>query len=435
MLRYIEDNKGFQTDLIKESSKPLKIGLIDADLLDHGTKHPNLALLKMSGFCKSIQLENGERHNVRLICNYSELKPDVFTNNLDYDVIAISRVFKFTHLPNVIQRLVDEHLAYYGGTGFFEINGPSLPDEIEHHMPDYHLYDEYIEIQTGGDENKKKKDWDDYLNYSIGFTTRGCIRHCGFCVNRLLNKVVAWSPVSEFLDPERPNIYLWDDNIMAAPPAVFKSVMDSLKATNKPFQFRQGMDIRLMTEAKAELLSNVKYHGDYIFAFDHYRMDDPIEKKQVEQTIRGLQIWRRHCKKSTKLYVLVAYDSQDERDIEGAFFRIKTLMEYRCLPYIMRFEAYHQSRFKSLYIQLARWCNQPSFFKKKSFREYCEANEEYHRRHTSKAKKNCVCYQAMLDFEKEFPEIAAKYFDLRFDVLSAKTKNYTNIPERSHRLD
>jgi len=211
--------------------------------------------------------------------------------------------------------------------------------------------------------------------------------------------------------------------------------MDSLKATNKLFQFRQGMGIRLMTDAKAELLSKVKYHGDYIFAFDHYRMDDPIEKKQVEQTIRGLQIWRRHCKKSTKLYVLVAYDSQDERDIEGTFFRIKTLMEYRCLPYIMRFEAYHQSRFKSLYIQLARWCNQPSFFKKKSFREYCEANEEYHRRHTPKAKKNCVCYQSMLDFEKEFPEIAAKYFDLRFDDLSAKSKNYTNIPERSHRLD
>ena len=435
MLHYIEDNKGFQTEQIVNSERPLKIGLIDADLLDHGTKHPNLALLKMSGFCKSVRLKDWQKHNVRLICSYSELSGGVLLSQIDFDVIAISRVFKFTNLPDTVQRLVDEHLAYYGGTGFFEINGPVLPDEIEHHMPDYHLYDEYIDIQTGGDEAKKKRGWDDYMNYSIGFTTRGCIRHCGFCVNRLLNRVVAWSPVSEFLDPERPNIYLWDDNIMAAPPAVFKSVMDSLKATNKPFQFRQGMDIRLMTDAKAELLSHVKYHGDFIFAFDHYRMDDPNEKKQVEQTIRGLQIWRRHCKKSTKLYVLVGYDSQDEKDIEGAFFRIKTLMEYGCLPYIMRFEAYHQSRFKSLYIQIARWCNQPSFFKKKSFRQYCEANEEYHRRHTPNAKKNCACYQAMLDFEKEFPEIAAKYFDLRFDLLSAESKNDTNVPERSHRID
>jgi hypothetical protein len=41
----------------------------------------------------------------------------------------------------------------------------------------------------------------------------------------------------------------------------------------------------------------------------------------------------------------------------------------------------------------------------------------------------------MLDFEKEFPEIAARYFDLRFDQLAAKGANYTNIPERSHRID
>jgi hypothetical protein len=229
---------------------------------------------------------------------------------------------------------------------------------------------------------------------------------------------VEWSPVSEFVDPNRPAIYLWDDNIMAAPPKVFKSVMDSLQATNKPFQFRQGMDIRLMTHEKAELLSKVKYHGDYIFAFDHYKMDDPTEKRHVEQTIRGLDIWRKHCNKSTKLYVLVAYDSQDEKDIEGAFFRIKTLMEYGCLPYIMRFEEYHNSRFKGMYIQLARWCNQPSFFKKKSFRQYCEANEEYHMRANPTATKNCSCFQTMLDFEKEFPEIAEKYFDLRMEDLN-----------------
>ena len=234
----------------------------------------------------------------------------------------------------------------------------------------------------------------------------------------------------------RKKIYLWDDNIMAAPPKVFAKVMDDLKKTGKPFQFRQGMDIRLMTEQKAKLLSEVKYHGDYIFAFDHYKMDDPNEKRQVEQTIKGLKIWRTHCRKSTKLYVLVAYDSQDETDIEGTFFRIKTLMEHGCLPYIMRFEEYNNSRFKSMYTQLARWCNQPSFFKKMSFRQYCVRNEEYHQgiqdlvpkgKYSKKLKipkgyprkeKYCSCYQTMLDFEAEFPEMAKKYFDLRFEELN-----------------
>lgn len=432
MLIYLPENKGFCTDQIVQNDKKLQVGLIDADLLDHGTRHPNLALLKVSAFCKQYG------HNVRLICDYDELRENGVPPQIEcrYDILLLSRVFKFTNVPSFIEQLIDDHYMFYGGTGFFEVNGPNLPDEVEHHAPDYHLYEEYIDKVTGGDEKIKKRRFDDYLSYSIGFTTRGCIRHCGFCVNRLLNRVVEWSPVSEFLDKDRPNIYLWDDNIMAAPPKVFAKVMADLKSSGKPFQFRQGMDIRLMTHQKAELLNEVKYHGDYIFAFDHYRMDDPNEKKQVEQIIKGLKIWREHCQKSTKLYVLVAYDSQDETDIEGTFFRIKTLMEYGCLPYIMRFEEYKNTRFKGMYVQLARWCNQPSFFKKMSFRQFCVRNEEYHQGIAHLNKKGvynkklkfprghlkketfCSCYQTMLDFEEEFPTIAKKYFDLRFEELN-----------------
>lgn len=405
---------------------------MDADLLDNGTRHPNLALLKISGYCKSFG------HNVRLIQSYDEVAKDGQINYLDFDLLVMSRVFKFTKVPDIIYLMIKQGFIAYGGTGFFEINGPVLPKAVEHFKPDYTLYNDYIEWKTGGDEKKKKRDWDDYISYSIGFTTRGCIRHCDFCVNRLSNGVTYWSPVKEFLEESRPKIYLWDDNIMAAPPRVFKLVMDDLQATGKPFQFRQGMDIRLMTEEKAKLLCSVKYYGDYIFAFDHYRMDDPKEKKQVEQTLRGLNVWTKYCTKETKLYVLVAFDSQDEKDIEGTLYRIKTLMEYGCLPYIMRFEKYKESRFKSLYIQLARWCNQPNFFKKMSFRQYCVRNEEYHQGiqyDTKNGEYNnklvfpdgfnprptyCSCYRAMIEFEEEFPEIASKYFDLRFEDIKPK---------------
>lgn len=422
--------------IIEREGERLRIGIMDADLLDNGTRHPNLALLKISGYCKSFG------HNVRLIQSYDEVAKDGQINYLDFDLLVMSRVFKFTQVPDMIYLMIKQGFIAYGGTGFFEINGPVLPKAVEHFKPDYTLYNDYIEWKTGGDEKKKKRDWDDYISYSIGFTTRGCIRHCDFCVNRLSNGVAYWSPVKEFLDESRPKIYLWDDNIMAAPPRVFKLVMDDLQATGKPFQFRQGMDIRLMTDEKAKLLCSVKYYGDYIFAFDHYRMDDPKEKKQVEQTLRGLDIWTKYCTKETKLYVLVAFDGQDEEDIEGAFFRIKTLMEYGCLPYIMRFEEYHNSRFESLYTQLARWCNQPSFFKKMSFRQYCVRNEEYHQGiqyDNAKGVYNnklifpegftpkpryCSCYRAMIEFEKEFPEIAEKYFDLRFEDLKPKAKEY-----------
>lgn len=412
---------GFSKEVVSvPQGKVLKIGLIDADLLNNGTRHPNLALLKISGYCKRLG------HDVRLICDYDELRDTVL-----YDILAMSKVFKFTVVPEDICKMIDDDRIYVGGTGFFEVNGPVLDDEIEHSMPDYHLYDEYIERETGGDPDKKKK-WSDYLNFSIGFTTRGCIRQCGFCVNRLSRRVERWSPVSEFLDPSRPKIYLWDDNIMAAPPKVFEDVMRELKETGKYFQFRQGMDIRLMTKEKARMLADMNYYGDYIFAFDHYRLDDPKEKKEVDATVKGLKVWRENCDQHTKLYVLVAYDSLGVEDIVGAFYRIRIIMEYGCWPYIMRFEKYKDSEFKDMYTQLARWCNQPSFFKKTSFREFCVRNEEIHqglnliydkrtyRRELFfpegfKKKERGICYRTMKNFEERFPEIAKEYFDMRYE--------------------
>lgn len=48
-----------------------------------------------------------------------------------------------------------------------------------------------------------------------------------------------------------------------------------------------------------------------------------------------------------------------------------------------------------------------------SFRQFCIANQALHRSN----KNNCSSYQSMLDFENEHPEIAKKYFDLRFEDL------------------
>ena len=64
-----------------------------------------------------------------------------------------------------------------------------------------------------------------------------------------------------------------------------------------------------------------------------------------------------------------------------------------------------------MYITLARWCNQPNRFKKMSFRQFCEANQALHKTKGT----YCSAMQALIDFESKHPDIAAKYFDLRFD--------------------
>lgn len=363
----------------------MKIGIIDADILDNGTRHPNLACLKMSGYYK------GLGHEVKLITDYHDID--------HYDKVYMSKVFDFTHIPiDPFDTKRYPHLSI-GGTGFFWKNAPNLPDNIEHHMPDYHLYDEFIqsEINRGIKANK----FSDYIDYSIGFTTRGCFRKCSFCVNEKYDRVFRHSPVKEFLDSSRKYIYLWDDNILGY--SKWQEVFEELNATGKRFQFRQGLDMRLMTEEKAKVISNSKYHGDFIFAFDHIKEREIIEQK--------LKLWQKYSTKIAKFYVLCGYDSQDEIDIANTFERIKILMRYHCLPYIMRHENYQTSKYKGIYITLARWCNQPSFFKKKSFREYCEANQAYKKDQTTL----CSSMKTMLEFEKDYPDIAAKYYNMRWD--------------------
>lgn len=361
-----------------------RIGIVDADLLDRGTRFPNLALMKIAGFKRDLGDE------VVLIENYNELSP-LFN---DFDKIYVSKVFDFTQIPINLKQFQNIEI---GGTGFYGENAPWLPDKIEHHMPFYGLYDKYIEheIKRGIKPNK----FTDYQEYSIGFTTRGCFRKCAFCVNRRFDHVFKHSPVSEFLDETRKKIYLWDDNILGYPK--WEEVFDELISTKKAFSFRQGMDIRLMTDYKAQKICKAKYVGDYTFAFDHLN--------EKESVLKGLNSWLKFATKQTRLYVLCGFDSQDANDIEATFERIKILMQHHCIPYIMRYAAYENSKYKGIYINLARWCNQPNFFKKKSFRQYCEENGE-----------SSSTMRYLNEFERDYPEIATRYFDIRFDKSGEK---------------
>ena len=362
----------------------MKIGLIDADLLDNGTRHPNLALMKISGYNQS------EGHTTKLLLNYK--------NICEYDKVYISKVFSFTQVPIKLKKYNNLIL---GGTGWAEYDH-DLPVYIEHHKPDYSLYSNYISNQVAKGHDIKR--YDDYLNYSIGFTTRGCFRKCEFCVNKKYDHAFLHSPIEEFMDLDKPYIYLWDDNFLAF--KGWEKILNQLNKTKKAFQFRQGLDIRLMTDKKARLLSNSKYHGDFIFAFDYIKDKELIQRK--------LKIWKNHTKRTTKLYVLTAYESQDIKDIKNTFERIKILMQHGCLPYIMRYEDYKKSDFLGMYIQLARWCNQPRLFKKMSFRQFAEANQKYHKN----SQTFCSTKKVLDYFDENHQKIAEEYFDMRYEDLN-----------------
>lgn len=43
---------------------------------------------------------------------------------------------------------------------------------------------------------------------------------------------------------------------------------------------------------------------------------------------------------------------------------------------VMRFENYHQSKYRGMYIAINRWCNQFHLYTRMSFREYCVGRQK-----------------------------------------------------------
>lgn len=380
----------------------MKIAIIDADLIGR-QKHrfPNLACMKISAYYK----RNG---------NDVELKTDY--ENLDhYDKVFISKVFTDTPVEEEILNLPN---VEYGGTGFFYDKAPKLPDKIEHIKPDYHLYDEWVNEKLAN--GSKRKDFAYYLDYSIGFLSRGCFRQCEFCVNKNYKKCEQHSNVLEFMDPERPKLCFLDDNFFACPQ--WKDIIQEVKATGKRFQFKQGLDERLLTDEKIHEMMTWKYDDSFIFAFDNIE-----DKDVIEQKLKRIFELYPTTKKNFKFYVLCGYDRNEKwdnafwaQDIKDTFERIKILSKYSVLPYIMRYEKCYTSDYAGVYSSLAAWCNQPSIFKKFSYRDFCRCkgmSDKY-----SKYKRDIDSYlkdgnnkgatwRYMEQLAKEFPDISDRYFD------------------------
>lgn len=426
-----------RTDQKNLRNDPIVIGLVDADLLVGGTRHPNLALLKIAGFLK------GNNIQVRLLDNPNPTQEYIE----QFNHIFISRVFTSTKLPKLYKIAYEnkDPKFSFGGTGFYATKSLSegfeeernkdmnrlandsylntLPNnykaidpnyqgseygiEMAHQKPFYDLYKDYIDktiesklkLEEEKPEGKRKTReyfkgyFKDYLYFSIGFLTRGCFRKCPFCVNRTCSDVTEYSKLDWFLDKDeegnlkRPYVYLWDDNFFAADRSIWEPALKELNNLKIPFQFRQGLDERLIAKGPdgkvwddgieiARQLSQSHYYGDFIFAFDNWSDRETIEI--------ALQRWRKFVPTHpTKFYLFCGFHQAKEKerwffkDIWEIFHRIRILMYYGCLGYIMRHEDYKKAPIPNFYVQVARWCNQPAFYKKMSFWQFCYRNQSY----------------------------------------------------------
>ena len=274
-----------------------------------------VALLNLEPKYRNLALEK-----IRL---YHALQGDVVEDYMplrysQYDTIYCSSIFTFTPKCNLPPN------AICGGTGFDLTT--TLPSEIEAMEP--------------------------RLNF--GFTTRGCIRRCKFCVVPIKEGPIQIIARLLHLWDRRPRakITLLDNNILAAP-GHFEQVCQDARNNELKLDFNQGLDHRLLNQQIVDLLKSIR-HDDYRFAFDH-----PAYLPSVERAIDLLQanginraLW----------YVLVGFDTTFEQDLS----RLNYLRSRNQNAYVQRY------RKSKEYIPLARWANQHHIFHRMTWEQFLE---------------------------------------------------------------
>lgn len=306
----------------------MRIGLIDVD----GHNFPNIPLMKISAWHKA------QGHDV-------EWYDTMFSDHKDK--VYVSKVFSFS--PD-FDYFIDADEVVYGGSGycislddgkevFDKSKDINLPAEIEHIYPDYSLYG--------------------ITDTAYGFLTRGCPRGCSFChveakEGRVSRKV---ADLSEFWNGQK-NIVLCDPNILAC--REWKDLLQQLIDSKAWVDFNQGLDIRLMTEEKAEMLKQIRQKNLH-FAWDRYEDKEKIIPKfQMFKDITGIDY------RKLGVYVLCGFDSKFEQDLE----RIEWLRDNGFSPFVMLYNKESIPKGHKLR-KLQRWVNNRIIFNKvKTFDEY-----------------------------------------------------------------
>lgn len=282
-----------------------------------------IAYLNLERKYKNIAIEKIKKYH---LSRGDEVEEYIELFHFTYDKIYVSSIFTDTDKSQIP---IGDNVTY-GGTGFDLTT--KLPKEID----------------------------DMKLKINFGFTTRGCIRNCKFCVVPIKEgSIHAVGDIYDLWDGESKEITLLDNNILALPDH-FKLICEQVKKENLKIDFNQGLDIRLLDHDIAKLLGGLR-RDKYHFAFDFSAMDSVIKDNVKTLQSNGI--------KESIFYVLVGYPNYPGESVKGniedAMYRLKLLKSLGQNAYVMRYRRVYEKQPKSLitddtrkpYIALANWGN------------------------------------------------------------------------------
>lgn len=315
-------------------------------LIDFDSKIPNLAIMKLSAYHKS-------------------LGDEVYLNRcVNPDKVYISTLFTWNK-PLVEKLLTVYPDAEVGGTGW-DLK-KNLPDAVESCKPDYDLYNTlviYERLKGGiGKKDTKIKKADILVNAGIGFTSRGCINSCDFCgIPIKEGKFRQVAELKDIINPRSDVLILLDNNLTADPNCVDK--LHEIRDRGLTVSITQGIDIRLVTPEIAQALSEVKHFTSLHYSWDLLQFEHQIIKG-IKTLSKNVKTWKHMC------YMLTCFNTTFEEDM----YRFNRLVELGVTPYVMPFNHVYVSE---KHHHFARWVN-GHFYNACKFDEYVPWLKAQHR--------------------------------------------------------
>ena len=298
-------------------------------------KYPPLGLMKIAtfhkergdevhfvkGLNKDLKIQTWDRIYIATLFSFYWSKTIETIKYYEYSVNDPQNLFIGGPMATVMASEIEKDTGYKVVDGLLNKKGKiKLPhdEKIDSLIPDYSILNE-LEYKYHAN------------NAYFAYMTRGCIRRCQFCaVPTIEPYYVEYIPLKEHIEivnekyGEKKDLLLLDNNVLAS--SRFNKIIDEiqsvgfyngakLKNSFRHVDFNQGLDLRLLTEAKMKRLAEIPIKPIRI-AFDHISL-----KKQY---INKIELAAKYGLIYLSNYILYNYINDTPEDL---YSRLKINVE------------------------------------------------------------------------------------------------------------
>lgn len=175
------------------------------------------------------------------------------------------------------------------------------------------------------------------VDYSLGFTSRGCKNRCHYCVvPKIEGDMMDIKGWERCLKEDSKEVILWDNNFFAKSRGSIERDVDILEEFGKPVDFNQGLDCRLYNKRYHALMKRLTVRP-IRFAFDHMGEDGLCQKAiSMWSGSDGKGEW---YNKDSNVNVYVLFNCLDTP--ADFYYRVREVVRWGGIPYPMWYVPYN----------------------------------------------------------------------------------------------